>query len=192
MKTKHDIDKISRIFDDSIKTIQQSKTLNKEISTIVKQILISIREGGKIVAIGNGGSAADSQHFVAEFIGRFQKERKSIPALALTTDTSILTALGNDYGFEFVFSRQCESMVNKNDIIFAITTSGKSANILECVQIAKKNGAYVVGVTGKNRKELDKYSDIVLSIPSNSTPRIQEAHRVILHIICELTELNFK
>jgi D-sedoheptulose 7-phosphate isomerase len=192
LKTKHDIDKISRIFDDSIKTIQQSKTLNKEISTIVKQILISIREGGKIVAIGNGGSAADSQHFVAEFIGRFQKERKSIPALALTTDTSILTALGNDYGFEFVFSRQCESMVNKNDIIFAITTSGKSANILECVQIAKKNGAYVVGVTGKNRKELDKYSDIVLSIPSNSTPRIQEAHRVILHIICELTELNFK
>jgi len=192
LKTKYDVDKISQIFDDSIKTIQQSKILDNKISLVVQQILASIRVGGKIVAIGNGGSAADSQHFVAEFIGRFEKERKSIPALALTTDTSILTALGNDYGFEFVFSRQCESMVNKNDIMFAITTSGKSKNILECIKIAKKNGAYVVGVTGNNRKELEKDSDIVLSVPSESTPRIQEAHRIILHIICELVELNFK
>lgn len=192
MKTGYNTIRISQIFDDSIKTIEQSKILHNEITTIVKQILISIRAGGKIVAIGNGGSAADSQHFVAEFIGRFQKERKSIPALALTTDTSILTALGNDYGFEFVFSRQCESMVNKNDIMFAITTSGKSKNILECIKIAKKKGAYIVGITGQNRKELDSCSDIVLSVPSRSTPRIQEVHRIILHIICELTELNFK
>lgn len=185
---KSERERILQIFDDSIDIISQSKILSNEITIVVKNILNSIKNDGKIVSMGNGGSAADSQHFVAEFIGRFQKERKSVAALALTTDTSILTSLGNDYGFEYIFSRQCESMVNKSDIVFAITTSGESKNIIEGLKIAKRKGAFIVGMTGSNSKTIEKYADVILAVPSKSTPRIQESHRIILHIISELIE----
>jgi len=181
-------EKIKEILDQSAKSILEAKLLVNEIEIVIKKVLRSINSGGKVVAIGNGGSAADAQHFVAEFIGKFQRKRKSIPALSLTTDTSIITAIGNDFGFEKVFSRQCESLVNKNDIIFAISTSGDSKNIIECMKIARNKKAFIVGLTGLKGKKLKKYSNIVLFAPSKSTPRIQEIHRVILHIICELVE----
>lgn len=141
--------------------------------------------------MGNGGSAADSQHFAAELIGRFKLERKSLPAVSLTTDTSIITALGNDYSFEVIFSRQCESLVQKNDVVVAISTSGKSKNIIKAVKISKKKGAKIIAFIGENIKPLDKYSDIVLNVPSKSTPHIQEVHRILMHIICELVEEKF-
>jgi len=142
--------------------------------------------------MGNGGSAADSQHFVAEFIGRFQKEGKSIPAISLTTDTSIITALGNDYGFQYVFSRQCESMIGENDVVFAISTSGKSRNVIEGIKMCNKKGAFIIVITGENGRSLKKIANMVLVAPSKSTPRIQEIHRVILHIICEMVEMEIR
>ena len=180
--------KIEEIFEEIKNLTIESESLTKEIDIVVDKTVKGIKKGGKIVAMGNGGSAADAQHFVAEFIGRFNKERKSIPALALTTDSSILTAIGNDYSFEKIFSRQCESMVNKNDIVFAISTSGMSKNVIEGIKISKKNGAFVVGITGEDGRSLKKFSDVVLCVPSKSTPRIQEIHRIILHIICQFIE----
>jgi len=185
---KSELNKINEVFEETKKLITESESLNVQIQMVIDKTVISIKKGGKIIAMGNGGSAADAQHFVAEFIGRFYKERKSIPALALTTDSSIITSIGNDYSFEKIFSRQCESMVKKNDIIFAISTSGKSKNVIEGLKIAKKVGCFIVGVSGKNKKDLEKYSDIVLSVPSQSTPRIQEIHRIILHLICQFVE----
>ena len=185
---KAEYKKIEEIFEDTRNLITESESLKKEIAKTIEKTVNGIKKGGKIIAMGNGGSAADAQHFVAEFIGRFNKERESIPALALTTDSSIITSIGNDYSFEKIFSRQCESMVKKNDIVFAISTSGKSKNVIEGIKIAKKKGALVIGITGENGKTLRKFSDIVLCIPSKSTPRIQEIHRIILHTICEFVE----
>jgi D-sedoheptulose 7-phosphate isomerase len=179
---------IEKIFNETIKVITESKPLMTQIVEIVDETVKVIKNDGKIIAMGNGGSAADAQHFVAEFIGRFYKERSSIPALALTTDSSVITSIGNDYSFEKIFARQCESMVNKNDIVFAISTSGKSKNIIEGIKIAKKKESFIVGITGSYGKSLETYSDIVLCVPSKSTPRIQEIHRIVLHIICQFVE----
>ncbi|WP_428324955.1 D-sedoheptulose-7-phosphate isomerase [Nitrosopumilus sp.] len=183
--------KIEKLFDDSINTISKSKKLKKEISESANIISKCLEKNGKIIAFGNGGSAADSQHFVAEFIGRFQKERKSMPAISFTTDTSIITAIGNDYGFEKIFERQSESLVRKNDVVVAISTSGKSKNVVNGVKIAKRKGAKIICLTGNTSKILSNLSDVEIAIPSKSTPRIQEVHRLILHFICEIVEDNF-
>jgi D-sedoheptulose 7-phosphate isomerase len=135
---------ISKIFDESINIISKSKSLEKSIQNVIDKIISCFENGNKIIIFGNGGSAADSQHFAAEFIGRFLKERNSLPAISLTTDSSILTALGNDYSFETIFSRQCESIVKKNDIVFGISTSGNSINILNVLKLAKKRNKYTI------------------------------------------------
>ena len=179
---------IEAVFEETKNLIIKSQELSKDISLVIDESIKKIKKGGKIIAMGNGGSAADAQHFVAEFIGRFNIERKSIPALALTTDSSIITAIGNDYKFEKIFSRQCESMVNKNDIVFAISTSGKSRNVIEGMKVSKKKGALVIGITGSEGKNLKNFSDILLCVPSKVTPRIQEIHRIILHLICQFIE----
>ena len=183
--------KIEKLFDDSINTIIKSKKLKKEISKSANVISKCLEKNGKIIAFGNGGSAADSQHFVAEFIGRFQKERKSMPAIAFTTDASIITAIGNDYGFEKIFERQAESLVTKDDVVVAISTSGKSKNVVNGVKIAKQKGAKIICLTGNASKTLSNFSDVEIAIPSKSTPRIQEVHRLILHFICEIVEDRF-
>ena len=183
-------DKISQLFDQSIKTITNSKKLSGEINKVIDVIVNSLKRNNKVVLFGNGGSAADAQHMAAELIVKFLIERKSLPAVALTTDTSILTAVGNDYGFENIFSRQCESIVSKGDIILAISTSGNSPNIIKGVQTAKERGGIIIGLTGSNSGKLDSLADYILKVPGNSTPQIQEAHRVIIHIICELIEKN--
>ncbi len=175
--------------DENINTTKElSKNLSDIIVNVSKLIIDCYRNGGKVILIGNGGSAADAQHIAAEFIGRFKLERKSLPAIALTTNTSILTALANDYGYETVFSRQLDSLANDKDIIIAITTSGNSSNILNAARNAKSRNIKVVGMTGKNGGKLKNIADIMIRIPSDNTPRIQEAHITIGHVICGLVE----
>jgi D-sedoheptulose 7-phosphate isomerase len=183
--------KISTIFNESIDVILKSKNLEKSIQHVIDKIISCFENGNKLIIFGNGGSAADSQHFAAEFIGRFLKERNSLPAISLTTDTSILTALGNDYSFGTIFSRQCESIVKKDDIVFGISTSGNSINVVNGFNTAKNCGGLTIGLLGSDGGELNKISDLSIIIPSKSTPRIQESQRVILHIICEIVEDYF-
>ena len=148
----------------------------------------TFHSGGKILICGNGGSAADSQHIAAEFVGRFETERIALPAIALTTDTSALTALANDYNFERIFSRQVEALANKGDCLIAISTSGNSPNVISAVMTARNRGCKIIGMTGANGKKLASLSDASILIPSERTARIQEAHITIAHIWCELID----
>ncbi len=183
---------ILNIFEKSIKIIYKSKSLTKDITSIVNMIIKTIENKNKIIIFGNGGSAADAQHMAAEFVGRYLIERKSLPAIALTTDTSALTGIGNDYGFEQIFARQCDALVDDGDLVIAISTSGKSPNIIEGIKTCKKKKAKIIVLAGKNGNKLKRFSDIILQVPSNETPRIQEAHRTIIHIICEFVEKHFR
>ena len=183
---------IENIYKESIrvKTEAFKNNADKIIQT-VDEILKTIHSGGKILFFGNGGSAADSQHAAAEFIGRFQKERRSLPAMALTTDSSILTALGNDYGYDIVFSRQIEGLGKKGDIAFGISTSGNSKNVIEGIKKAKEMGLKTITLTGCDGGNLAPLSDININVPSTVTARIQESHICIYHTICELVESRF-
>ena len=183
---------IKKRFNDSSKIITKSQNLTLKINKTVNLILEGLKNGKKIIIFGNGGSAADAQHMAGEFIGKYLLERKSIPAISLTTDTSILTSIGNDYGFEDIFSRQCEALVEKEDIIIAISTSGKSRNVIKAVKTCIKKGGKIISLTGKDGGKLRNMSKILLNIPSIETPRIQEGHRIVIHIICELVEKEFK
>ena len=153
-------------------------------------ILISeaLKGGSKLLVMGNGGSAADSQHFVAEIVGRFKMVRRALPAVALSTDTSILTAIGNDYGFEFIFSRQVEALAVPGDVVVGISTSGNSPNVLKALNTAKARGCYTIGLLGKDGGSIKAACDLALVIPSADTPRIQEGHATIIHIVCDLVE----
>ncbi|MBC7331597.1 MAG: SIS domain-containing protein [Synergistetes bacterium] len=159
-----------------------------QITGFIELALSTLKNGGKVAFIGNGGSAADSQHLAAEFVGRFAKERAPLPAIALTTDTSILTALGNDYGFEEIFSRQVDALLGEGDLLVAISTSGNSQNVIKAVLKAKDKGVKVVGLLGKGGGVLKDLCDISIVVPSDSTPRIQETHIFIGHIVCEEVE----
>lgn len=147
-----------------------------------------IKAGGKILIMGNGGSAADSQHIAAEIVGRFKKERKGMPAIALTTDTSILTSVGNDYGYDYIFARQVEALCHPQDLVIGITTSGNSANVVNAMEAAKTIGAITVGLTGGTGGKLTTVCDHNLIMPSNVTARIQEAHIFVGHCLCEILE----
>lgn len=181
---------IEKIFLESSELVKNSSYLSSDIIKCVNIITKSLKKGKKIILFGNGGSAADAQHIAAEFIGRFNLERKSLPAIALTTDSSILTSLSNDYSFETVFERQCESLVSKGDIIFGISTSGNSKNVLNGLKISKKLGGITIGLLGNEGGKIKKIVDYSLIVNSKSTPRIQEVHRIIYHLICDLVEKN--
>ena len=161
-----------------------------EVASAGLRVRTALEKGRKILICGNGGSAADSQHMAAEFVGRFVKERQSLPALALTVDTSLLTAVGNDYGFDYVFSRQVEGLGQEGDVLIAISTSGNSANVVKAVKTAKEKGIYVIALTGENGGVLAKESDLCLAVPSQVTARIQEMHIMIIHMICEIAEAD--
>ena len=166
----------------------------KEADTIVSisdRILHSLRNGGKVLLAGNGGSAADAQHFAAELVNRFLVDRHPLPAIALTTDTSILTSIANDYSFEQVFSRQVEALAGKGDVFIGISTSGGSPNILAAIQKANARSLVTIGVTGQNTSAMAPLCDICLSVPETRTPLIQEVHEVAFHIICEMVEKRF-
>jgi D-sedoheptulose 7-phosphate isomerase len=147
-----------------------------------------IKNGGKILICGNGGSAADSQHIAAEIVGRFKKERKGLPAIALTTDTSILTSVGNDYGYDYIFARQVEALCTPKDVLIGITTSGNSANVVLAIEAAKDIGASTVGLTGGTGGKLNALCKHNIIVPANVTARIQEAHIFIGHCLCEILE----
>ena len=151
-------------------------------------IIDCIKNGNKLIIFGNGGSAADAQHIAAELIGRFKQERKSFPAMALTTDSSILTSLGNDYSYDIVFSRQCESLVLKNDVVIGISTSGNSKNVELGMKTAQEIGAKTIGLLGNNGGRIKSVSNISIVVNSDDTANIQESHRVIYHIICNIVE----
>ena len=183
-------DEINTIFDDSIEVITKSKNLSEKLNQSVIKIISCLKNNGKVILFGNGGSASDAQHMAAELIVRFKIERESIPAIALTTDTSVITSIGNDYDFNKIFSRQCESLVNENDVVIAISTSGNSDNVINGVLKAKEKGSFVIGLTGNSGGKLKSSADILLDVPSDDTARIQEGHRVIIHSLCELIEKN--
>ncbi len=183
-------DEINTIFDDSIEVISKSKNLSEKLNQSTIKIISCLKNNGKVILFGNGGSAADAQHMAAELIGRFKIERESISAIALTTDTSVITSIGNDYDFNKIFSRQCESLVNENDVVIAISTSGNSDNVINGVLKAKEKGSFVIGLTGNSGGKLKSSADILLDVPSDDTARIQEGHRVIIHSLCELIEKN--
>lgn len=165
----------------------QSEIL-EQVERISKVIKEALANGNKVLFCGNGGSAADSQHLAAEFVGRFQKERQGLPAIALTVDTSILTAVGNDYGFDKVFVRQVEALAKKGDVLIGISTSGNSGNVVQAVELAKQKGVYCVGMTAEGGGKLLQLCDECIAVPAKVTARAQEMHILIGHIICELVD----
>jgi D-sedoheptulose 7-phosphate isomerase len=180
---------IAKRLEESI-LIKQAVAKSKigEIESIAKLIISAYRRGGKVVLFGNGGSAADAQHIACELVGRFALKRRAFPAIALTTNASTLTAVANDYGYKAVFSRQVEALVKEKDVVVGISTSGDSPNVVEAIETAKIKGARTIGLTGGNGGKLAKVADLALIVPSDSTPRIQEVHITVGHIVCELVE----
>src|SRR5882672_4796630 len=165
-----------------------SDALVARMAEFAQRSASAIRRGGKLVFFGNGGSAADAQHLAAELVVRLRTERPGLPALALTTNTSVLTAAGNDYGFERIFSRQVESLVDAKDVVVALSTSGTSPNILRGAEAARGRGAYLVAFTGETGGKLAPLADLLLNVPSTDPQRIQESHITIGHIACALIE----
>jgi D-sedoheptulose 7-phosphate isomerase len=158
------------------------------IAAAAKAIVQSLRMGRKLIIFGNGGSAGDAQHIAAEFVGRFQAERRALPAIALTTDTSTITAIGNDYGFDRIFERQVEALGNSGDVALAISTSGNSPNVLRGLEATRELDLFSIGLTGASGGQMKERADICVCVPSDSTPRIQEAHILIGHILCRAVE----
>jgi len=179
---------IEETLEQSTKIIAGLHDLSNEINKTANLIITAINQNRKIILIGNGGSAADAQHIAAEFLGRYKLKRKSIPAIALTSNSSTTTAIANDYDFSDIFSRQCESLVSKGDIVIGISTSGNSENVVKGLRTSKKNGGVTIGLLGNNGGKIKNIVDISLIVKATSVPRIQEAHRIIYHIICEIVE----
>lgn len=179
--------KISKIIEENRLTNQRlQESCIPSIVEMVKSAKRALKNRGKIVFFGNGGSAADSQHIAAEFTGRFKKYHRYLPAIALTTNTSALTAISNDFSFDEVFSMQVKSLVNKNDLVIGISTSGNSTNVIKGILEAKRIGTKTVSLTGTKGGRLSKITDITIKVPSDDTQRIQESHIMIGHILCEL------
>ena len=170
--------------------IAQLSTLSDTVLAVAKIISESMDQGGKLLICGNGGSAADSQHIAAEFIGRFREDRKPLPSISLTTDSSVLTCISNDYSFSDVFSRQVQAIGNSGDVLLAISTSGNSNNIIEAVKIAKAKNILTIGLLGNDGGDLRLLVDHEILVSSNNTARIQEAHIFIGHMLCALVEAS--
>ncbi|WP_108647485.1 phosphoheptose isomerase [Polynucleobacter rarus] len=183
------ITRVGNHFEDSIATKQKSKdVLAVDLARAIELMFQCVNAGAKILACGNGGSAADAQHFAAELVGRFERERKELGAIALTTDSSILTAVGNDYGYDEIFSKQVSALGKAGDILLAISTSGNSKNVIKAIEVAKSKGIAVIALTGKDGGAMGKMigaGDIHLCVPADRTARIQETHLLILHCLCD-------
>jgi len=162
--------------------------LIEPISECVQILANALRKGHKVLVMGNGGSAADAQHLAAELVGRFLLERKALPAIALTTDSSILTSISNDYGFDEVFKRQVEALAAPGDVLIGISTSGHSQNVKLALEAGQRIGARTIGLLGRDGGEIGAMVDLSLTVPASATPRIQEAHLVIIHILCDMVE----
>lgn len=185
------MERFKKIIEASIETKQnmlQDKALLQTLSDVINVVVNAYRNGNKLLAAGNGGSAADAQHFIAEYVGRFYYDRPALAAIALSVDTSVLTAIGNDYGYETVFSRQIEANAVKGDIFFAISTSGNSPSIVKAIEVANSKNVITVGLIGMKPSKMDSICDYIFKIPSADTPRIQEGHALLEHIICQMVE----
>jgi len=167
------------------------ESIGDSLEIAAKLCIESLKNGGKILIFGNGGSAADAQHIAAELVGRYKAERKGLAAIALTTDTSALTSIGNDYGYKRVFDRQVEALANEGDAVIGISTGGSSANVISALNLANKLGCTTIGLSGRDGGEMNTLCDINLVVPAEDTPRIQEMHIVIGHTICHLIDQEF-
>jgi D-sedoheptulose 7-phosphate isomerase len=178
-------------FNEHIKTANLLFNLTDAVDTSAQLCIDCLKNGGKILIFGNGGSAADAQHIAAELLGRFKTERRALAAIALTTDTSTLTSIGNDYGFERVFSRQIEALATPGDVIIGISTGGRSPNVIRGLRTSSKMNCKTIGLSGRSGGDFNEVCDINLIVPSEDTPRIQEMHILIGHTICHLIEQAF-
>ncbi len=184
---------IDAYFKEHIRVAEQCLTLNEfVIKEISESVVETLAKGKKILLFGNGGSAADAQHIAAEFIGRFVKERKGLPAIALTTDTSALTAIGNDYGYDRIFDRQVEALAQPGDLLIGISTSGNSTNVVNALKLGKEINCICIGLSGKDGGEMNGVCDINCIVSSNITAHIQEMHIVIGHLICKYVDENIQ
>ena len=182
-----------QFFDSADLKYAAAEVLSKPIADAVSAIVGCITSGGKVLACGNGGSAADAQHFAAEFVGRFERERPGLAAIALTTDTSILTAVGNDYSFEFIYSKQVQALGAPGDVLLAISTSGNSGNVVAAVEAAHAKDMTVIALTGHKggkMRELLSETDVHICVPHDRTARIQEVHLLVLHCLCDAVDLQ--
>lgn len=180
-------------FNEHIKVaLQTIKLIDESIETSAKICIETLKNGGKIILFGNGGSAADAQHIAAELVGRYKTERKGLAAIALTTDSSVITSISNDYGYERIFDRQIESLANEGDTVIGISTSGNSENVINGIKLAKNLRCKTIGLTGDGGGKLNFFCDVNIVIPSKNTPRIQEMHILIGHAICHQIDQAFK
>ncbi|MBI2650113.1 D-sedoheptulose 7-phosphate isomerase [Candidatus Woesearchaeota archaeon] len=176
------------MIEESIETKRLVQELSPQIEKAVQLVTNALKGNKKILLAGNGGSSSQASHIAAEFVGRYKIERKGLPAIALTTDLAAITAIGNDYGFDTIFERQLGALANEGDVFIALSTSGNSENLIKAAEASKKLNVHVIGLLGKDGGKMKNTSDIEILVPSDNTPRIQEAHLMILHIICELVE----
>lgn len=195
MDTARSTQRIRELFDDSIATKERAReTMPDRIALAAALIARCLHDGGKVLACGNGGSAADSQHFASELVNRFEADRRALPAVALTTDSSNLTSIANDFAYERIFSRQVEALGNEGDVLLGISTSGNSANVNRAIDIAHERGMKVVAFSGRQGGELAgmlRDGDVELRVPADSTARIQEVHLLLIHAICDLLDSEF-
>ena len=183
---------IKHEFSEHLKVSKKTmESIGKPIEIAAKLCIDSLKNSNKILIFGNGGSAADAQHIAAELVGRYKTERKGIPAIALTTDTSAITSIANDYGYLHVFDRQVETLADKGDVVIGISTGGSSANVISALKLANDLGCKTIGLSGKGGGEFNSLCDVNIIIPSEDTPRIQEMHIVIGHTICHLIDQEF-
>ena len=183
---------IENEFVEHLKVAQNMSFLTDKVELAAQLCIDGLKNGSKILIFGNGGSAADAQHIAAELVGRYKVERKGLPAIALTTDTSALTSIGNDYGYNHVFDRQVEALANKGDVVIGISTGGSSGNVISALKLAKDIECKTIGFSGRDGGEMNALCDINLVVPAEDTPRIQEMHIVIGHTICHLIDQEFK
>lgn len=188
MNTGSFFEVVAAIIDEHTALIRALHDLAPDVAQAATLVTDALASGGKVLLCGNGGSAADAQHIAGELVGRFLKERRPLPAVALNTNTSVVTAVGNDYRFEEVFSRQVAALGCPGDVLVAISTTGNSPNVLRAAKVAKEKDMKVIGLTGADGGRLKQFCHLCLYVPSNSTPRIQEMHTLIGHIICQLVE----
>lgn len=174
--------------EDHSRAVSQLPSMAPIVLAVAGQMIVALQSGGKICFMGNGGSAADCQHLAAEFVGRFTRERRGLASIAFTTDSSILTAIGNDYGYESIFSRQVESLCRAGDVLVGITTSGNSPNVIKAMELAGTMGVVRVGMTKRPGGKLAAVSDHLIAIPAVVTARVQECHMLIGHILCDIVE----
>ena len=184
-------DEILRQIQESCEVKQKTaEQLSDKIKETADLVIKTFGSSNKIMLCGNGGSAAQCQHIADEFVNKYKKQRKALPALSLTTDSSNLTAIGNDINFNAIFSKQIEALGNKGDVLFALSTSGTSKNVIQAIEEAKKKNMIIIGLTGETGGEMADKCDILLNVPSTDTGRIQESHITILHIICDIVEMT--